>query len=423
MVDTSEVVNVRRWTPPPMDDPPPGQFDDEPTLYNVQDRQPSGPSVLFYGDVAPEAPAWLIRNALPQKQVAILAGQYGSGKTFVGLDISFSVMTGQPFIDHEVERTGAVLWLAAEGQGEVTIRLKAAATHRTGSPMVGELPFAQQAFDVPTLTSADAFDRLMALVRDTKAVLNMRFPDVDLALIVVDTLNSAAGFQDENSASETQRVMTLLRRVSDASGALVLVVDHYGKATETGVRGSSAKSGAADAILAALADKDQTTGDVSNRRLAVTKLRSAATGKVVPFTLTPVPIDEWGNTHCGVSWSAGGETSQTVKDKPAWSGNARVLKDAIERAMIDFGKPMRPTADMPEVKAVAADKVRTEFYASYPAESAEAKRQAFNRLLKGAVAKHLVASREIGGLDFLWFASHESQPIIRDTKRDSDRGF
>ncbi len=266
--------------------------------------EPAGPALLFYGDVAPEPPPWLIRNVLPQQQVAILAGQHSAGKTFIGIDISLSTMTGLPFIDNEVVRRGAVLWLAAEGASEVTIRLKAAAVHRLGREAIGELPFAFQIADVPTLSEPDALPKLMRLVTEMKERLARDFPGVDLALIVLDTLNSAAGFNDENSASEAQKVFNVLRQLSNASGALTLVIDHYGKISETGVRGSSAKAGAADAILAALANKDEITGKVDNRRLAVVKLRSAPTGRTVPFTLKPVPVDPFGNTHCGIEWDA-----------------------------------------------------------------------------------------------------------------------
>lgn len=371
--------------------------------------EPAGPSLLFYGDVVPEPPPWLIRNVLPQQQVAILAGQHSAGKTFIGIDISLSTMTGLPFIDNEVVRRGAVLWLAAEGASEVTIRLKAAAVHRLGREAIGELPFAFQIADVPTLLDADALPKLMRLVTEMKGRLTHDFPGTELALIVVDTLNSAAGFQDENSASEAQKVFNVLRQLSNAAGALALVIDHYGKISETGVRGSSAKAGAADAILAALANKDEITGKVDNRRLAVVKLRSAPTGRTVAFALKPVPVDPFGNTHCGIEWDAvveAGEAAQKA-EKPAWNGNARVLKEAIERAMIDFGKVMRPMVDGPEVKTVAADKVRAEFYVCYPAENSEAKKKAFKRLLEGALAKRLVAYREVAGIDFLWFVQDE----------------
>ena len=71
---------------------------------------------------------------------------------------------------------------------------------------------------------------------------------------------AAAGFDDENSAAETQKAMNTLAALARETKALVLLIDHYGKIVETGVRGSSAKSAAADAILACLGDRDQATG-------------------------------------------------------------------------------------------------------------------------------------------------------------------
>jgi hypothetical protein len=56
--------------------------------------------------------------------------------------------------------------------------------------------------------------------------------------------------------------MTTLRELSRATGTLVVPIDHYGKLAETGVRGSSAKSAAADAILACLGVRDN-EGNVS----------------------------------------------------------------------------------------------------------------------------------------------------------------
>ncbi len=372
--------------------------------------EPAGPALLFYGDVTPEPPPWLIRNVLPQQQVAILAGQHSAGKTFIGIDISLSTMTGLPFIDNEVVRRGAVLWLAAEGASEVTIRLKAAAVHRLGREAAGELPFAFQIADVPTLSEPDALSKLMRLVTEMKERLARDFPGVELALIVLDTLNSAAGFNDENSASEAQKVFNVLRQLSNASGALALVIDHYGKISETGVRGSSAKAGAADAILAALANKDEITGKVDNRRLAVVKLRSAPTGRTVPFTLKPVPVDPFGNTHCGIEWDAIMDLNDAAPqkaEKQAWSGDkARMLKGSIERMLIEHGTEQQPFGlKGPKVKAVHLDRVREEFCRTYPGETAEAKSKAYRRALADAGAKSLIGTREIGAslTDWIWF--------------------
>ena len=385
-------------------DLPPGYDQEFPPFGDLNEApQPSnGPLIRWYGDDDPEPPRWLVRGLLPERQIGIVSGQWSAGKTTVAMDVSFSVMTGETFAGHEVVRTGAVLWLGAEGASEIDIRLKAAALHRSDEDQVGRLPFARQAHDVPVLTESDAFTKLIAIVNETKAGLAERFPDSALAMIVVDTLASAAGFQDENSASETQRVMSMLRRLSDAADALVLIIDHHGKAAETGVRGSSAKSGAADAILAALCDKDQ-EGEIGNRRLAVVKLRAGATGATFPFALKPIAVDEWGNTSCGVEWTGPVSAKPDRAAKPAWSGQARLFKTAMVHAMIDKGERKRPFGfEAPEVKAVTFEQVRIEFYARYPGEMAT-KRKAFHRFVSDASGKGLIASRDIGGTDWLWF--------------------
>ena len=396
--------------------------------YDQAEHEPDNPHedtsaarIVWFGDEEPKPPAWLIRGLLPAVQVAIVAGQFSAGKTFGCIDIAFCVMTGEPFLTCEIVRPGGVLWLAAEGREEVMFRLKAAAMHRTGSEDVGALPFAIQVGGVPVLTEADAFERIMDLVAEAKATLPVRFNVTDLPLIVIDTVGSAASFQDENSASETQRVFNLLRRVSDASGALVLLVDHFGKLVDTGIRGSSAKSAAADAILSVLADKNM-EGKITNRRLVVEKLRQAPTGQVFPFELVSVRVDTWGNTSAAVEWTKPTISEQAVaKVKPVWGGSSRFLKSAIERAMIEQGAEVRPYgAGQKERRAVRHEHIRAEFYSAYPADTQEAKRKAFNRMMHDAIAKALVASREIAEVDWVWIVKEETEEQAPDVWNGMD---
>jgi len=90
--------------------------------------------------------------------------------------------------------------------------------------------------------------------------------------IIVDTMSAAAGFTDENSSSEGQRAMDVLTELSKRTGAFVLACDHFGKAVETGTRGSSAKEAAADVVIACLGEKSL-EGSVTNTRVAIRKLR------------------------------------------------------------------------------------------------------------------------------------------------------
>jgi hypothetical protein len=169
------------------------------------------------------------------------------------------------------------------------------------------------------------------------------------------------------------------------------VLDHYGKVADTGVRGSSAKSAAADAILACLGDRNQETGETSNRRVAVTKLRSGPTGLVIPFRLAPT-MD---GATCTVAWSAVAPAPPPSKVKP-WPKALAVFKRAFDEALGQFGKTTVPRAGMPEVKAVDREHVRDEFFRLYPADTHNAKKEAFRRGVNDAVNRGLMNSINVG---------------------------
>ena len=236
--------------------------------------------LVWYGDLPPMPPSYFVDETLPETGVAILGGQFGAAKTFVGADLSAAAIAGGEFAGKLVKRTGGVLWFAAEGENEIEMRVRAAIAARGGNPDARQ-PFARQAGSVPSLTAKDALEQLKALAAAAAERMRKEF-GLELALIVIDTLSAAAAFDDENSAAETQRVMNMLAALARETKTLVLLIDHYGKLVDTGVRGSSAKSAAADAILACLGDRDQATGATTNRRLAVAKLRRAQPAELFP---------------------------------------------------------------------------------------------------------------------------------------------
>jgi AAA domain len=349
----------------------------------------SAPLLIWYGDEPPPPPAYLVRNMLPETGVGILGGQTTLGKTFIGADLAGAVMTKGVFAGEPVLRRGGVLWFAAEGEKDIEARIRAAVESKfKGS---GPQPFARQAEGVPLLTAPDALQKLTAHAEEARGHMQAAF-GLPLALIVVDTVSAAAGFDDENSASETQKVMTVLSALSRATGALVLPIDHYGKIDETGIRGSSAKSAAADVILACLGIRDK-EGNVSNQRLAVAKIRNGAAGRVIPFELKPV------DGTCVVDWRLDGAAAAAESEKPKerWPKTLAIFKRALQNALTDFGSKMHPFADNLEVLAVDREKVRNEFMRSYPGDNRKTKGEAWRRYEKDAVSRDLIGSRELGG--------------------------
>jgi AAA domain len=341
------------------------------------ERADNPPLLIWYGDKPPAPPKCLVENTLPEDGVAIIGGQFGLGKTFIGADLSAAVMTGGCFAGEPVMRKGAVLWFAAEGEKEIEGRVRVAVEKKYRAS--GPQPFARQAGGVPLLTEPDALKKLKAYTQEAAKRAREMF-DLPLVLIVIDTVSAAAGFGDENSASETQKVMTTLRELSRATGALVLPIDHYGKLAETGVRGSSAKSAAADAILACLGDRDN-EGNVSNHRLAIAKFRNGPTGRVVHFELRATET-EFGAT-CTVEWRLTTVEAAPVARPKGWPKMLAIFRRSLENALGDFGARARPFADGPELLTVDREKVRAEFMRSLSGRQPKGEGRGVAALRKG----------------------------------------
>ena len=77
--------------------------------------------------------AWLIKRLMPAVGHGLLSGQWGTGKTFVVFDLAAALWTGQPFLGHSVKRQCGVLLIAAEGAGEVRLRLDAVVRNKCGN--------------------------------------------------------------------------------------------------------------------------------------------------------------------------------------------------------------------------------------------------------------------------------------------------
>jgi AAA domain len=392
---------------------------------NPQPQKPNGQGqeqlLHWLGDESPAPPPMAVDGILPQTGLAILAGQMGAGKTFVGVNLAVSLITGAPFMGAEVRLKGGVLWFAAEGRNEIDARTKAAFDAIEPGIPYSTRPFAYQEHDVPCLSEDNAFDQLAAYADAASAIMGARFK-TKLALIVIDTLAASAGFADENAAGETQAVMNTLRRLADHTKTIVLVIDHFGKLVETGVRGSSAKMAAADAIIAVYFAAREISGKISDRSAAIYKLRCGRSGGVFPFRLKQVPIGNTGAKTCVVDWQLPvSDSSKKDPKEKTWSKGLRPFKRALEVSLIDHGKLIQPFgAQGPRVKAVDKRRVREEFYARYPADTQDTKRKKFNRSVEAAINATLVAARctESDGaeIDWLWMVSEDApaEPCGRD---------
>jgi AAA domain len=360
----------------------------------AQSSQPSPQGILanlrWHDDVAKiEPPRELIKNTLPETGVALLSGQWGTGKTFVALDMGVSVARRMPFANQKCKRSGGVLYLAAEGAAQIPIRLKALKLKYPSDMFRVPMPFAWLDYCPPFVAPKNGF----SLTQFAHAVAEEmpKRHNVPLVLIIIDTLAAAANFKDANDAAEAQKVMNMLNDISKETKALVLPVDHFGKNAEAGTRGSSAKEAAADAVIACLNKRTQ-EGRVSDFRIAVRKLRGGPAGTETPYELTEVPLgkDEDGDdiTSCTIKWSP-----VTIPPEAPKAKSAEWPKGAFRQALLTAlgGQPTVP-----------ADRVKAEFNKlQSPDKSPDARRMAFGRSWDTAVERRLITVHEMNGATFV----------------------
>ena len=350
------------------------------------------------GDSPIEVPPYLIKGILPLSGVGLLAGQSRVGKTFVGIDIALSIIYGRDFLDRKV-KPGAVLWFAAEGAGEIESRVFAARRERFGDDSNSRIPFFWHEGIKAVTTDAICSDiaGMITAARSECGTTDGVWPNHPLRVVIIDTLAAGLGLADENDNAECAKVMRRLADIGNEAKVLMLIITHFGKAAETGVRGASALTAGADVILACSAAINDTTGAVmGNRSLALTKSRRGGTGPLSQFDIgsTIIGYDEDRDAVTGgyVKFVSG-QAQPTGKSK--LSRGDRCFFAALDETILSHGKDHRVHGDGPVVRAVSRELVRKEFSRRYVEDGSgnagSGERSAWKRAFDNAMTAGTVA--------------------------------
>jgi hypothetical protein len=181
----------------------------------------------------------LISKVLDLHTVALLAGYWGTGKSFLAQDFAACVATGKPWQGRATTQ-GNVLYIASEGAYGLHGRLSTWETawqRRIDPEKFLVLPMPVQ------ITQTDQLAELVGIVKNLRP-----------KLLVIDTVARCAVGLDENSSKDMGRFVDSLYRLRDATGeGTVLAVHHTGKDKLT-VRGSSALEAGVDTVYTIEAD-------------------------------------------------------------------------------------------------------------------------------------------------------------------------
>jgi hypothetical protein len=253
----------------------------------------------------------LVKGLLDQGTLSVCYGESNVGKTFVAMDIAFSIATGLPWGGMKSTKMG-VVYIAAEGGAGARKRSKALS-----------IEFGNTSVDAPfylLLSSVDLFHAdadLRPLIQTIKKLEAEK--SLEVGLVVVDTFSRAMAGGDENTPGDMGRMIMQLDALRAETGAHVMVVHHTGKDKARGARGHSSLRAATDTEI-----------EISEGQITVQKQRDLDKTYAANFVLD---VHKLGNdvdgdpvTSCTVRLVAKGE----AREKPTPSET--IVLDALDDA-------------------------------------------------------------------------------------------
>lgn len=171
-----------------------------------------------------EPPTPLIEGVLDMRTLAVLSGQFGTFKTFIGLDWLLSIATGTPWMGHEVPAARPVRIVVGEGVAGLDARVSAWEKARGCTVAPGMFTAVRRAWQ---LGSDEQMAALAELMRERGE-----------AVVAFDTLSQCANGLKENDSSDMARVSNVAGLLREHAGATMLLLHHAGHGGER-ARGSS----------------------------------------------------------------------------------------------------------------------------------------------------------------------------------------
>lgn len=179
----------------------------------------------------------LVKGLLQSGEVNMLFAPKNRGKTFLGLDLAYSIATEQPeFLGRRILKYGSVVYLCAEGRGGLVKRREAWRVARGYREDVPKLAFWREQLN---LADEDLVSALIELIKE-------HYPDC--VLVIIDTLSQHMPGGDEGTAAMST-ALDACQRIRNELKTTVLAIHHPTKRDEGNERGGSGfRGGCADVL-------------------------------------------------------------------------------------------------------------------------------------------------------------------------------
>jgi hypothetical protein len=227
---------------------------------------------------------YILKGLINPSTLGVFSGEWGSGKSFVVLDLLFHIALGLKWHGKRVTQS-KVLYLALEGLGGIEERAEAIKRHYKEQGVIDD----KTDLSNFRISSPASF----YLSHDNK----MHRPDIDsliatiknedIKFVVIDTLAHALGGSDENM----QGMLTAIRSATEIinqTGASISVIHHPPKSNPKELRGHSSLIGASDVHITIT--KEEADNGKRVIHLASNKVKDGRDDHIMMATLKEIPL-------------------------------------------------------------------------------------------------------------------------------------
>lgn len=190
-----------------------------------------------------EEKEWIIEKLIPTKSVCILTGKRGTMKTFVALNMAYSIASGSDFLNKYSTRKGSIIYLDKEnGIGimkDRTLMVKKGMELEDQKLDIGFICFSQL-----------KIDRLGDIIAIEKVIEKYK-----PLLLVIDTYRRGISFDENDAGKVSELFVDTLRPLVEKYDLSIILIHHDRKSGEREgdemdtIRGSSDLANYADIII------------------------------------------------------------------------------------------------------------------------------------------------------------------------------
>ena len=256
--------------------------------------------VIRIADIAGEdnAPRWLIDQLWGASAVGVIGGAPKCSKTWLALDMSFSVATGTPCLgSYAVPEPGPVLiYLAEDSLAIVRERVEGIARHRQLS--LGSVPMHVITAGSLRLDREPHRSQLLETARRLRP-----------RLLLLDPLVRLHGI-DENHAGEVAELLAYFRSLQRELDLAVVLVHHTRKNVSGGTSAGLGLRVASD--IHAFGDSNLYLRRIGDRLMLLSEHRAAAAARPVYLELVTADAE---STHLAVTGEVRGEQRQDLRER------------------------------------------------------------------------------------------------------------